>query len=252
MTSSIKQWLVFTAFVLAIGLYVVPSSGQAIRVNGGLSPTYDAVTADTLNTGQGANELYDMNQNVQTTDSPSFDAVTIGPTDGVVLSDDGDGALIMTGAGQGSDESLTWNFDDTANVVVVASNSSVATLFLSGIVMSAPAFYSGSQLTFSDTAPTISSGFGTTPSISSENGTAAFRVNVGTGGTASSGVIGLPTATAGWNCFCTDLTTQSSTVFLCKQTASATTTATIGNFDAAGAAAAWVASNILAVSCFAV
>lgn len=99
------------------------------------------------------------------------------------------------------------------------------------------------------TTPTISSGFGTSPSVTAGKAY-AFRVNVGTGGTANSGVIALgTTATNGWNCTCTDLTTQTANVFLCKQTASSTTTATIGNFDAAGAAAAWVASDILAVTC---
>lgn len=99
------------------------------------------------------------------------------------------------------------------------------------------------------TTPTISSGFGTSPSVVAGKAY-AFRVNVGTGGTATSGVVNLgTTATTGWNCTCADLTTQSSTVFLCKQTASSTTTATIGNFDAAGAAAAWTAADILAVTC---
>ena len=36
----------------------------------------DAVTFSTVNTGQGANELYAMNQNVRTTDSPTFDGLT--------------------------------------------------------------------------------------------------------------------------------------------------------------------------------
>ena len=36
-----------------------------------------ALTSATLDTGQGANELYDMNQNVQTTDSPTFANLTI-------------------------------------------------------------------------------------------------------------------------------------------------------------------------------
>ena len=36
-----------------------------------------AITATTVNTGQGNNELYDMNQNVKTTDSPTFDELTV-------------------------------------------------------------------------------------------------------------------------------------------------------------------------------
>lgn len=105
------------------------------------------------------------------------------------------------------------------------------------------------RLVISATAPTISSGFGTSPTISTTGTTAAFRINVGTGGTATSGVIGLPAATAGWNCFCSDITTPA-TAHQCKQTASTTTTATIANYNA-GALTAWTASDILAVSCFA-
>jgi len=94
-------------------------------------------------------------------------------------------------------------------------------------------------------APTISSGFGSTPSIVGSNGTGSFEVNVGTGGTASSGVIGLPTAPTGWSCQCTDITTNSTSVFVTKQTASATTSCTVGNFSDAAAATAWTASDKL-------
>jgi len=102
--------------------------------------------------------------------------------------------------------------------------------------------------------PTISSGFGTSPSIPAPaNGSCAFTVNVGSGGTASSGVIGLgpPFASTGWNCSCNDVTTQSATVDKCKQTGTTISSATIGNFNSAGAAAAWVANDIVTVSCFA-
>jgi hypothetical protein len=92
----------------------------------------------------------------------------------------------------------------------------------------------------STTAPTISSGFGTSPSIVSSNGTATFRVNVGTGGAATSGVIALPAASNGWNCQVQDMTNNTVT----RMTASTTTTATFT------AAAAWAASDILSVSCF--
>jgi hypothetical protein len=106
----------------------------------------------------------------------------------------------------------------------------------------------------SATAPTVSSGFGSSPSIASNNGTASFTVNVGTGGTASAGVIGLPTATTGWNCNTTNITATAAnrgdqrTV----QTASSTTSATIQNQTiSTGAALAWSASDIIRVSCFA-
>jgi hypothetical protein len=105
------------------------------------------------------------------------------------------------------------------------------------------------SLFLSNVAPTISAGFGTSPSIANNNGTASFTINVGTGGTANSGVIGFPTASHGWDVNCKDITTTSSTVFLTKQTASSTTTATIGNFTTSAAAAAWNAGDIL--SCMA-
>lgn len=97
----------------------------------------------------------------------------------------------------------------------------------------------------SGTAPTISSGFGSTPSITA-NGTASFSINVGTGGSASSGIVAFnSTATHGWAIHCDDVTTQSTSVFITKQTASSTTTATITQYNTAGSATAWVASDIL-------
>lgn len=90
-------------------------------------------------------------------------------------------------------------------------------------------------------APTISSGFGTSPSIVVSNGPSSFRVNVGTGGVATSGVVGLPTAATGWNCVVQDMTNNTAT----RQTASTTTSATFT------AAAAWAASDILVATCFA-
>jgi len=99
------------------------------------------------------------------------------------------------------------------------------------------------------TTPTIGT-CGTTPSVTASNGSIAFRTNVGTGGIATSCAVTLPTAASGWNCFATDVTTQSASVFLQKMTASSTTSATVTNYNTAGAATAFVASDILAWSCF--
>lgn len=142
----------------------------------------------------------------------------------------------------------TGNIADFEN----SSNSKLA-FFNSTGQLSAPAFINNTSghLLISGTAPTISSGFGTSPSIANQNGTAAFTINVGTGGSATSGVIGLPTANTGWSCQPTDITTTSSTVFMTKQTASSATSATIGNFNDTGTAAAWTASDVLSVSCHA-
>lgn len=110
------------------------------------------------------------------------------------------------------------------------------------------------KVVISSTAPTIASGFGTSPSIVASNGTAAFTVNVGTGGTASNGVITLPAATTGWICHVENLTgtlgnyANQRTV----QIASTTTGITLENQTiSTGAALAWTASDVLVVTCIA-
>jgi hypothetical protein len=134
-------------------------------------------------------------------------------------------------------------------ITAVLANASDFANFRAAKIQAATFTPSGNVL-ISSTAPTISSGFGTGASIPSQNGTAAFTINVGTT-SAATGVIGLPSATTGWNCFATDITTTSTTIFITKQTASTQTTATIGNFSDVAAAVAWADNDILRVSCFA-
>lgn len=131
--------------------------------------------------------------------------------------------------------------DDSADASIIASQ------FQATISMAGPSNVWGSF-----TAPTISAGFGTSPSIPNNNGTFAFTVNVGTGGTASSGTIGLPTAANGWVCNAIDFTSPTTGGgYYVKQTGGTTTTAVLTGFSTAGAATAWTASDVLRVSCFA-
>lgn len=119
-------------------------------------------------------------------------------------------------------------------------------------------FYLSKQLNaptnvlISTTAPTIAAGGcgGAAASIATNNGTAAFSVNVGTTPTTAC-TITMPTAANGWNCFATDITTNSTTVFLQKQTATGATSVTITNFNDVAVGANFTASDILQVSCFA-
>lgn len=109
----------------------------------------------------------------------------------------------------------------------------------------------GGHMFESSVAPTISSGFGTGASITASNGTAAFRINVGTSNTGN-GIIALPAATTGWNCFASDVTNTSATVSQTKQVAVASTTlVTLQNYTDLSATGAWTDSDVLAVSCFA-
>jgi hypothetical protein len=100
-----------------------------------------------------------------------------------------------------------------------------------------------------EAAPTISSGFGTSPAILAGTNTSAFTVNVGTGGTASAGVIGLPTAPNGWICEAEDQTTHSTAVSRTAQTANSTTSVTLTQYNDVMSATAWVASDTLLVRC---
>lgn len=106
------------------------------------------------------------------------------------------------------------------------------------------------RLLIRSVAPTISSGFGTSPSIVSSNGTAAFVVGVGTGGTASNGVVALPAAQTGWVCAVAN-SFQNATA-ITTQTATTTTTATFTNqVVATGAALAWPSGASLRIICMA-
>lgn len=162
------------------------------------------------------------------------------------------GARIDFGAGAND-----YAYSDGTNITFAgpifgnAAINSASYVASGGYMQFGTTLYTGnSRIIGSSTAPTIIGGFGTTPSITTHNGSFAFRIDVGTGGTANDGVIALPAASNGWNCFCTTLTTASPTVTDCKQIgAGTTTTVTIGNFSAAGTAAAWVDSDIVAVNC---
>lgn len=109
------------------------------------------------------------------------------------------------------------------------------TLFITG---TSNGFGVGNVSLFNNT-PTISSGFGTSPAMAGTNGTFNFRVNVGTGGVATSGVMGMATAGTGWNCQVIDMTTN----IVTRETASTTNTVTVT------AASAWTASDILSFIC---
>jgi hypothetical protein len=164
--------------------------------------------------------------------------------------------------------SMCWGLENNAQVIYNGSNAFVS-IFGSSLpvndatglipdstskitfVPNTRSIFFGQQLVFSGTTPTISSGFGTSPSVTVSNGATAFRVNVGTGGTASAGVIGVPTASVGWNCAVGNLTAHAGnraddTV----QTASTATTVSVQNqTKSTGAAVAWTASDIVTLQC---
>ena len=115
-----------------------------------------------------------------------------------------------------------------------------------GTSITAPSYISESMY-ISSTAPAVSAGFGAGATVTAHNGTIAFRIAVGTTAT-SSGVIALPTAANGWNCWCSDLTTHAGS---CQQQSSTQTTATIAQYNSLSVLLAWTDNDVLAVSCVA-
>lgn len=98
-------------------------------------------------------------------------------------------------------------------------------------------------------APTIASGFGTSPTVPLGTSSAAFEVNVGTGGTASTGVVLIANpAPHGWACDATDITNPAS--FVTVATPLNTTSITLTNYSrTTGVAIAWAASDVVLVKC---
>lgn len=89
----------------------------------------------------------------------------------------------------------------------------------------------------------IASGFGTTPSIVNQgagSGPTSIEVNIGTGGTATSGVLTMPAAPTGWSCSTVDMSTN----IVTRETAFTITSVTLT------AASAWTASDKLLLTCW--
>lgn len=117
------------------------------------------------------------------------------------------------------------------------------------------------NLLISPAQPTISSGFGTSACIGASssgstcsgtvNNSTGFQINVGSGGTANTGVIAMnATAQNGWNCTFTDLTTHSNFPQQIPS-GSSTTVVEVGGFNSSGAATAWGANDVLNATCVA-
>jgi|ERR1700693_1271476 len=111
-------------------------------------------------------------------------------------------------------------------------------------------FTNAGRIVESTTAPSISSGFCTSPTIGTAFNTMAFTINVGSscGGT-TTGVVTMPTASHGWACSINDLTTISTTNQLTKVTATTTTSVTVATYTDAAAAGAWTAADVLQFIC---
>lgn len=215
-------------------------------INSFLSDSGTNTSGDFLNQSTGVVSHYGTQgyTNAGGTTGLAITNTTIGvnPTNGRFCSTSGDPSSTACQAAFTSSSSNTWlcgngTFGDTS------------CLFVGGTLnpRTGLGFGVSDILADSVTSPTIANSGcgGAAASISSSNGTTSFKINVGTT-PGSACTFTMPTATTGWNVKCDDITTQSTSVFVQKQTgAESTTSVTITNFSDVAVPTAFVASDIL-------
>ena len=151
--------------------------------------------------------------------------------------------------------STMWKLQESANGINVVQLGCCNSTYLDGNKITSSEFDLNdgqtSKLLLTSVPPTISSGFGTGALISESNGPTAFTLTIGMGNTAVDGVLNLEPVAHSWNCWCNDMTTTNASVFMCKQTASSSSTVTLGNFSSQGRPSPWLPGDTISVSCFA-
>lgn len=163
--------------------------------------------------------------------------------------------LIINGSGC----STKLNEDGSFNMNLFGCNASKAAISMAAndgaVTVNDPlTIASGNSLKLASTllvatAPTITSGFSSTgTTISNSNGAASFTITIGST-PGSTGVIALPTASHGWSCKASDITTHSVAVSQTVQTATGAASATFTQYSDVMVATAWVAGDILQVNC---
>ncbi len=218
----------------------------ALLCGAALSYAQQSVSVTRSSSVSGANADTCTGNNCQI-GSPGFvtDAgISLGVNASWHLSPNGNDLVIL----QGTTNYATWSFATGTLTAAYGLNAFGGNGFDTG---PAVGYKLNGYFLFQPAAPTIVSGFGTSPSIVATN-SSTFRVNVGTGGTASSGVIGMPTSngiSAGWGCMCTDLSTPG--INVTKQNGVGTSTqVTITNYvSSTGIATAWTASDVIQCNC---
>ncbi len=141
-------------------------------------------------------------------------------------------------------------FDANGNCVgLIGPGGTLFSPPISGVTVNATALSLNNNLIATTaTLPTISSGFGTSPTITAVS-TFVFKIVVGTGG-AANGTITLPTAPNGWLAFAADVT-NGNTLFL-QLTGSTATSVTFTSYSVTtGAAANMSAGDVVLVNAIA-
>ena len=168
---------------------------------------------------------------------------TLGHSTKWYLFDDVSNATLMSGT-NGTGQGL---YVTSSAASLMAASTAVVTA-TAGAANISGTLSVGTNLVISNTAPTIASGFGTSPSIVANN-TAAFQVTVGSGGTATAGTITMPTAPNGWACNA-NYTAVQSLGYIEQTNVISATQFSIANIHATtGLAVAWPAGTTIQVQC---
>lgn len=164
----------------------------------------------------------------------------LGNSEFQIITNATDTAGLVVSGGSGSNTVLLSASGTQANVNIIFLPKGT------GVVqINAPLF--AVNLVESVTAPTVS-GFCTSPSVTANNGTWGFSINVGTACAASAGTITLPAATNGWVCTAHDVTTPASNIV--EQSSGTATTAVFTNYvRTTGVAGNFTSSDVLRVHC---
>lgn len=159
--------------------------------------------------------------------------------------------MLMFGGTTGSFPALKFSATNRLDVRL-ADDSAFGDIRLN-ILNAASALQFGGVLAMSATPPTVTSA-GSSPSISASNGSSTFRVNVGTGGVATTIVLAMPAATTGWNAYAENITGTAANRADSRVVVQSSTTNSLTlqyQTISTGAALAFTASDIVAVIAFA-
>lgn len=212
---------------LLLALLSTTAAAQGNLISGGSAPVTNKVIApaevDAITVKADAGIFVSLNEQTDQAGTGSFDVLDAG----------------------------TANVRNNFEVQGTANFNGQVNLNSTTVVPSGVAFAPGATAAFWGSTPTISSGFGSSPSISSSAGTLSFTVNVGTGASATSGVIGFPNACShGYDCNCKDVTQATTATAITAQTTPfATNACTVVNKTmSTGALVAWGSGDSLSCS----
>jgi hypothetical protein len=168
----------------------------------------------------------------------------------------GTGNILLESNGSGAISRLVLGNDSASNPAICVSGTGIkvgqGAANCTTLTAVQAGSYSLAALVESNTAPTIAAAGcgGSAASISANNGTAAFNINTGTAPASTGCTVTMPAATTGWNCYVNDMTSNSTLIFVQKQTgAISTTSVVLQNFSDVAAATAPNANDIYHVAC---